>query len=262
MSQDTITVEKSGRVLLIGLNRKRKLNAFDLNMYRALGRRYGELQRDPELRCGLLFAHGEHFTTGLELDEWVDILTEGHFPDLPEGALDPLGLDEDRRLQKPIIMAVQGLCFTIGIELLLATDVRVAASDANFGQLEVTRGLYAVGGATIRLIEEVGWGNAMRYILTGDYLEAQEALRIGLVQEVVDRGKQVDRALEIANTIARQAPLAVQASLCSARLARDRGSRAAIVRLMPDLSPIMRSHDFNEGLQSFKERRQADFRGC
>ncbi len=230
-------------------------------MYRDLGKAYGELQQNSNLRCGLLFAHGNHFTAGLDLNEWVDIFNEGHFPDLPEGALDPLGLDEKNILRKPIVMAVQGYCFTIGIELLLATEVRVVASDVRFGQLEVTRGLYAVGGATIRLMQEVGWGNAMRYILTGDYLNAEEALRIGLVQEVVNPGKEVERALEVANTIASQAPLAVQASLASARLARTRGNKTALDRLLPDLIPIMRSQDFMEGFRSFKERRKAEFKG-
>lgn len=261
MNIGNITVEGRGHVLLIGLNRKEKLNAFDPDMYRDLGRAFGKLQQDPELRCGLLYANGNHFTAGLDLTEWVDIFSEGRFPDLPEGGLDPLRFDEEHCLNKPMVMAVQGLCFTIGIELLLITDVRVAASNVTFGQLEVTRGLFPAGGATVRLMQEVGWGNAMRYILTGDYLNAQEAYRIGLVQEVVNPGEQFDQALDIANTIALQAPLAVQASLSSARLARDRGNKAALARLMPELVPIMKSRDFKEGLQSFTERRKAEFKG-
>lgn len=261
MNKKKVTVEESGHVLMIGLNYKEKLNAFDLDMFRDLARAYGELQQNPKLRCGLLFAHGNHFTAGLELDEWADVFSQGHFPDLPKGALDPFGFDEEKCLSKPLVMAVHGLCFTIGIELLLATDIRVAASNVRFGQIEVTRGLYAVGGATIRFMQEVGWGNAMRYILTGDYLYAQEAFRMGLVQEVVKLGKHVERALEIANTISMQAPLAVQASLSSARLARYRGNRAALARLLLDLIPIIKSQDFKEGLQSFKERRKAKFKG-
>lgn len=261
MNEGKVTVEEHGNILMVGLNRKDKLNAFDVEMYRDLGRAYGELQQNPTLYCGLLFAHGDHFTAGLDLTEWVDVFGEGRFPDLPEGGLDPLGLDEENCLTKPVVMAVQGLCYTIGIELLLSTDIRVAASNVTFGQLEVTRGLYPVGGATLRLMQEVGWGNAMKYILTGDHLSAQEALRIGLVQEVVEPGKQLDRALAVANTIGSQAPLAVQASLSSARLARNRGNKSALARLMPDLVPIMKSRDFKEGLQSFIERRKAEFKG-
>lgn len=261
MSTDTITLETSGHVLMIGLNRTERLNAFDLDMYRGLGSAYGELERNPDLRCGLLHAHGNHFTSGLELDEWAGVFGKGRFPDLPDGALDPLGFDEDRLLHKPIVMAVQGLCFTIGVELLLATDVRVAAANARLGQIEVTRGLYAVGGATIRLPGEIGWGNAMRYILTGEPIRAQEAHRMGLVQDVVKTGGQLERALEIAATIADQAPLAVQASLASARLARTKGVRAAVVSLLPDLMPVIQSADFQEGLDSFLERRKAHFEG-
>ena len=261
MAEPKISVEKSGHVLMIGLNREEKLNAFTLNMYRDLALAYGELQRDPDLRCGLLFARGKHFTAGLELDEWAGVFGKGRFPNLPQGACDPLKFDEERMLNKPIVMAVQGLCFTIGVELLLATDVRVAAANVRLGQIEVTRGLYAVGGATIRFPQEIGWGNAMRYILTGDQIRAQEAHRLGLVQEVVKTGEHVERAMEIATIIADQAPLAVQASLASARLARTQGVRAAVDRLLPDLLPIIQSEDFQEGLNSFLERRKAVFKG-
>src|SRR6185436_14216810 len=168
---------------------------------------YGELHRNPDLRCGVLFAHGDHFTGGIDLAEWATLLRQGRFPDLPEGAIDPLGLNESNRLRKPVVMAVQGICLTIGIELLLATDVRVAAANSRFAQIEIKRGIYPVGGATVRLIQEIGWGNAMRYLLTGDEFNATEALRIGLVQGVVEPGKQVERAVEIAETIAAQAPL-------------------------------------------------------
>jgi enoyl-CoA hydratase len=153
------------------------------------------------------------------------------------------------------------LLLTISVELLLATDIRVAASDTKFGQIEIKRGLYPVGGATVRLMQEVGWGNAMRYLLTADEISAEEAFRIGLVQELTEPGKQLDRALNIANTIARQAPLGVKATLTSARLARSHGDKSAITRLLPDLIPIMESEDFKEGIQSFIERREAKFKG-
>jgi enoyl-CoA hydratase/carnithine racemase len=248
-------------VLLIGLNRPDKRNAFDLDMYRELGVAYGELNRNPELRCGVLFAHGDHFTAGLNLPEWAPAFAAGRFPDLPEGAMSPLGLDEDNRLRKPLVMAVQGICFTIGIELLLATDIRVAAVGTRFGQIEVRRGIYAVGGATVRLLQEVGWGNAMRYILTGDEISAEEAYRIGLVQAVAPPGEHLQQAIAIAENIAAQAPLGVQASLASGRIARVQGDKAAIARLLPDLMPIMRSEDVKEGVQSFVERRPARFVG-
>ena len=262
MTTTKVTVEARGHVLMIGLNRPEKRNAFDLDMYLDLSIAYGELHRAPDLRCGVLFAHGDHFTAGLDLSEWVPLFKEGRFPDLPPGSIDPLGLDEKNRLRKPLVAAVQGICFTIGIELLLATDVRVAATSARLGQLEVTRGIYPVGGATVRLMQEVGWGNAMRYLLTADEISAEEAFRIGLVQEMTEAGQQLDRAFEIASTIAKRAPLGVQATLASARCARIQGDKPALDRLLPDLIPIMGSEDVKEGIQSFVERREADFKGC
>jgi enoyl-CoA hydratase/carnithine racemase len=149
---------------------------------------------------------------------------------------------------------------TIGIELMLATDVRVAASDTRFGQIEIGRGIYPVGGATIRMPRELGWGNAMRWLLTGDELDAETALRLGLVQEVVEPGQQLARALALAERIAAQAPLGVRATLASARLALV-DERQAAARLLPDLKPIMASDDAREGVQSFLERRAARFTG-
>ncbi|MDN5937128.1 MAG: crotonase/enoyl-CoA hydratase family protein [Salinisphaera sp.] len=256
-----ISCETRGHVLCIGINRPQKRNAFDLEMYRALGAAYGRLHEEDDLRCGLLFAEGGHFTGGLDLAEWAPEFAQGAFPALPEGAIDPLGLDSDRRLGKPLVVALQGICFTIGIELMLAADIRVAANDSRFGQIEVCRGIYAVGGATIRFVQNIGWGNSMRYLLTGDEFDAEQAQRMGLVQEVVAAGDQFEAALAIAETIAAQAPLGVQATLASARLAVDAGERAALARLLPDLQPIMASEDAHEGVQSFLERRQAQFKG-
>ena len=245
----------------MGLNRPEKMNAFDVEMYLELAAAFGELDRDRELRCGLLFAHGKHFTAGLELPKWAPFFSGAKFPDLPSGACDPFGLDETRRVGKPMVMAAQGICYTIGLELMLAMDIRVAASDTRFGQIEVRRGIYPVGGATVRLHQEIGWGNAMRYLLTADEIPAAEALRLGLVQEVTETGRQCERALQIAETVSRQAPLGVQATLASARRARSEGERVAIARLLPDLMPILKSGDAAEGIQSFIERREARFKG-
>ncbi len=261
MEKGKVSLNKEGKVLIIELNRPEKRNAFDLDMYRELGLAYGELNRNPDLRCGVLAAKGAHFTSGLELDGWAPFLKEGRFPDLPEGSLDPMGFDEGTRVTKPVVMAASGMCLTIGIELLLATDFRVVSNNTRFGQIEVKRGIYPVGGATVRMIQEVGWGNAMRYLLTGDEISAEEAFRIGLVQELTEPGKQMDRALEIATNISKQAPLGVYATLASARRARAQGEKAAIDRLLPDLIPIMNSEDAKEGILSFMERREADFKG-
>lgn len=261
MTSGKLSVERRGHVLLMGLNRPDKMNAFDVEMFMELAVAMGELDRDGGLRCGLLFAHGRHFTAGLDLPQWAPFFSGARLPELPAGACDPFGLAEGRQVGKPMVMAVQGICYTIGLELMLAMDIRVASTDTRFGQIEVKRGIYPVGGATVRLQREIGWGNAMRYLLTGDEIPASEALRLGLVQELAEPGRQVERALEIAETIARQAPLGVQASLKSARLTLAEGERAAIERLLPDLAPIMKSEDAAEGVRSFVERRDGRFKG-
>jgi enoyl-CoA hydratase len=253
-----VTVERRGHVLVVGLDRAQKRNAFDLGMYGAIGLAWAELDRDDELRCAVLHAHGAHFTGGLDLAEWAPAFAGGKMP-LPEGAIDPLGL-QGAPVRKPVVCAVQGICLTIGIELMLACDIRVAARDTRFGQIEIKRGIYPVGGATIRMPRELGWGNAMRWLLTGDELGAEEALRIGLVQELVEPGQQLARALELAERIAAQAPLGVRATLASARLAIA-DEAAAAAQLLPDLRPIMASDDAREGVQSFLERRAARFTG-
>ncbi len=260
MSQEQqVTIQRRDDVLLIGLNRVAKRNAFDLEMLQALGAAYGHFERDQHLRCGVLFAHGDHFTAGLDLAQVAPALVAGQQV-LREGDIDPWGLYPPLRT-KPLICAVQGICYTLGIELMLAADMRVAAATTRFAQMEVRRGIYPFGGGTIRFVREAGWGNAMRYMLTGEEFSAQEALRIGLIQEVVEPGQQVERAFQLAQTVAAQAPLGVRAILASARLALREGEEAAIQRLGPDFLSLMQTQDAREGMQSFLERRSAHFQG-
>ena len=259
MTAGTVAVEKRGHVLLMGLDRVAKRNAFDLPLWDALCRAYAQLERDDELRVGVLYAKGDHFTGGLDLPQWGKAFNSGAWTIVDDG-IDPLGLT-GRRVSKPIISAIQGTCLTIGIELMLATDIRVAAASAKFAQIEVKRGIYPVGGATLRFPREVGWANAMRWILTGDEFDAAEALRIGLVQEVVPHGEQLARATALADVIAAQAPLGVYATLASSRAAIPSAEIAAGNRLMPDLVPIMKTDDVQEGLRAFMERRPGNFKG-
>jgi enoyl-CoA hydratase/carnithine racemase len=139
MSEGKVTIERRGHVLLMGLDRTDKLNAVDLAMYVELAKAYGELERDPELRCGVVFAHGDNFTAGVDLAQWAPVFASGQFPKLPAGTIDPLGFDDEGRVSKPIVLAVHGLCLTIGIELMLSTDIRVAAENTRFAQIEIKR---------------------------------------------------------------------------------------------------------------------------
>jgi enoyl-CoA hydratase/carnithine racemase len=255
----SITTERRGPVFLIGLNRVSKRNAFDPPMFHDLARAYGSYEADPDLWCAVVFAHGPHFTGGIDLAQFAPLFAREDPFTQEAGQIDPFGMRS--HLSKPLVMAVHGITFTIGIEMLLAADIRIAASDARFTQLEIARGLYPLGGATFRLVREAGWGNAMRYLLTADEFGPAEALQMGLVQEVVEPGRQLERAAAIAERIAAQAPLGVQATLRSARLAVVEGEATAAARIRDDLPAILASDDFREGLASFRERRAANFHG-
>ena len=255
-----ISVEKEGHILKIAMNRPEKFNALTVHMYHDIAEAYTLLHSDPELRVGVFYGEGKHFTSGLELTDWASTFSGGTLPKLTEGLVDPFGL-QGPKLSKPIVMAVQGYCYTCGVEMLLNTDIRVAAKNTQFAQLEVKRGLYACGGATMRLQREMGWGNAQRYLMTGDIWTAEDAYRMGMIQELCDEGEQLNLAMEIAAKIAKAAPLGVQGSLQSSKIARDQGEAQAIESLFVNLQPIMSSEDMKEGVQSFIERRDANFTG-
>lgn len=257
--ENLITTERRGNVWLIGINRPAERNLFNMATIFGLAAAYGQLDRDPELRCGVLFANGKHFTLGLDLTDVVPALSQGDLV-YPEGSIDPWGTSPPYR-QKPLVIAVHGLCLTLGIELALAADIRIAAAGTRFAQLEVKRGIYPFGGATVRFVREVGWGNAMRYLLTGDEFSAEEALRMGLVQEVIEPDRLLPRAIELAESVAAQAPLGVQATIRSARQAWLEGERAAMAGLFPGVKDLLKTEDAAEGVSSFIERRPAIFRG-
>jgi enoyl-CoA hydratase/carnithine racemase len=259
-SQGRITREIRGHLFLMGVDRTAKRNAFTWTMLTDLSTAFTEYERAPNLWCAVLFAHGEHFTAGLDLADVAPVVASGELR-FPDGAIDPWGGIFGPARSKPLVCAVQGRCMTLGIELMLAADVVVAASDARFSQIEVKRGIMPFGGGTIRWVQAAGWGNAMRYLLTGDELSAEEARRIGLVQEVVEPGQQLIRAVAIAETIAAQAPLAVQATIASARTAVNDGFQAAAQGLLPKVIELMKTEDAVEGLMSFMERRKAEFKG-
>jgi enoyl-CoA hydratase/carnithine racemase len=257
MSEPKITTERRGHVLLIGLNRPAKMNAFDVEMLHQLGDAFGELERDDDARCAVVYANGDHFTAGLDLGNVAPAIAQGQLA-VGGGEIDPLSVHGKPRT-KPAVIAVHGRCLTLGIELILGMDTCVAAANTRFGQIEIKRGIFPFGGATFRLVATAGWGNAMRWLLTGDEFGADEAHRIGLVQEVVPLGRQLERAVEIAETIAAQAPLGVRATIASARksLVEAEAARA----LMDQLKVLMASDDAREGLMSFLERRAARFTG-
>jgi len=254
-----ITAQRLERIFAIGIDRPQKLNGFSPNMLIELAEAFTAFERDEAAWVGLLYAHGPNFTAGLELDKVAPFMRERGTV-FPVGSVDPLSLRPPIR-SKPVVCAVQGICFTLGIELMLAADIVVAADDCRFAQIEVKRGIMPAGGATVRMVERAGWGNAQRYLLTGDEFGAAEALRLGFVQEVVPAGTEKARALELARVIAEQAPLAVRASLASSRSAVDHGPHVAIRDFNALQSPLMATEDAAEGMRSFVERRAGRFAG-
>lgn len=257
--EGTITREVRGHVFLMGIQRTAKRNAFNWSMLSALSDAYTEYERDPDLRCAVLFGHGDHFTSGLDLADVAPRVKSGQ-SFISKDAIDPWALYGKART-KPLICAIRGYCMTVGIELSLAADIIIAASDSKFMQIEIKRGIYPFGGATIRMVQAAGWGNAMRYLLTGDEINAAEAYRIGLVQEITEPGMELTRAIEIAETISFQAPLGVQATIASARTAINKGVEAAARDLLPDVLKLMETEDAKEGLMAMLEKRQGNFKG-
>ena len=231
-------------------------------MYRGLGEALKALDSNRELRVAVLHAEGKHFTAGIELEKWAPIFASGDGFPRKDSEICPFGLTGPRHA-KPVVIAVQGYCFTWGVEVLLNTEIRVAARDTQFQMLEVQRGIYPCGGATMRLPSEIGWGNAHSVLLTGRRWSADEAYRWGMVQDVVEPGAQLERAMQVARDIAKAAPLGVQGCLAATRFgaAHQHDRDASVAQMTRDLMPVMKSEDAAEGVQSFLERREAVFKG-
>ena len=256
--QGKVSREVRDHIMLIGLDRATKRNAFDSYMIHDLSVALTEYEDSDDLRCAVIFAHGEHFTAGLDLVELQPKLASGVFHFNPN-EINPWGTSSRKRT-KPVIVAVQGYCYTAGIELMLNADLVIAQDNTQFAQMEVQRGILPFGGATVRFVQAAGWAKAMRYLLTGAPFSAQDALAMNLITEI-STTVPLDRALELAEHICRAAPLAVQATLASAQEATLQGAEVAFSNLQLHLNPLLHSQDAQEGIMAMLERRAPQFKG-
>jgi enoyl-CoA hydratase/carnithine racemase len=261
MSEVLHTHEDEG-VLVMRLNRPSMKNALNLDALRQLAQAYTALSQSDHLRCGLLCGEGDVFCAGLDLaDVLPAAIQDGPGSYLQDGQCDPFRL-WGPGCKKPIITAVHGRCYTAGLELVLAGDMCVAATGTQFAQLETKRGIFPFGGGTLRLPEAIGWGNAMRCILAGGTFSAEDALRWGLVQELADTTDLPKQALQLAREVVSCAPLAVQAALANARVAKTLGIAQAIDDIRTEGRRIALTQDAREGMMSLMQRRPAKFVGA
>jgi len=249
--------ETIGRISKITIANPMRKNAITPRMMGQLSDALTDLDENDGLWVGVICADGDHFTAGLDMTRFFG--PSACARPLPADAVDPLGLG--RQCRKPIITAVHGICYTVGLEIMLAGDIVVASTTARFSQMEPRRGIAPLGGAHFRYLTRTGWGDAMYHLLLADEFDAERAYKIGLVQEVVPPGEETMRAMQLAELIAANAPIGVQATKAAARTFIEQGEAAAIAAVPGIRAKVLGSEDAAEGLESFVQRRQAAFAG-
>jgi Enoyl-CoA hydratase/carnithine racemase len=249
-----VLVNRSNGVLIITLNRPNVRNAVDQAMAEAVAAALDELDSSPELRAGIITGAGPSFCAGMDLNAFL----RGERPVAKDRGF--AGIVEQPP-KKPMIAAVEGHAVGGGFELVLACDLIVAAENAVFGLPEVKRGLVAAGGALLRLAERVPYHLAMEWALTGGFVGAEQAHAVRLVNRLTPVGQALPTALELANEIAANAPLAVQATKEIIVSSRDWPAAEAFDRQRPIAEAVRASHDAAEGARAFRERRAPRWEG-
>ncbi|CAN5246637.1 crotonase/enoyl-CoA hydratase family protein [soil metagenome] len=248
-------------IATITINRPEARNALDVENYVALARCWERVRDDPDVLVAIITGVGTSFCAGADLKTLIPVATDPAFltggnreqmlpaRDVQTGVLRQFPLD------KPIIAAVNGHCVASGMEMLLGTDIRIAAQSARFGLPEVCRGLFASGGSTVRLPRQIPFVHAMDILLTCRYLSADEALAMGLVNRVVPDGELMDAALDYARRIAANAPYAVQQTKRAVMdgMALDREAAFALESRIGDA--VFGHPDAQEGPRAFIEKR-------
>jgi enoyl-CoA hydratase len=258
-----LETDQRGHVLVLTMNRPEAKNALSPEMLVGLADAWDRVDRDPEIRCAVLTGAGGVFCAGADLKAKNDAqnTTDAAQRMRNDAGLAWKALLRHHQLTKPLIAAVEGYAVAGGTEILQATDIRVAGESAVFGVVEVTRGLFPLGGSTVRLRRQIAHTKAMELLLTGDTITAAEAERIGLIGRVVPDGKALDTALDIADRIARNAPLAVQAVKRSVQRTEGLPEEEALKIELEIGLPIFGTADAKEGTRAFKEKREPNYQG-
>ena len=249
--------EVEGNICIITIDNVRKKNAYSPEMMDQLAQYLTDFEENDDLWVGIICSAGEDTTAGLDMPKFFG--PKATAKPRPDEWVDPFGLK--RRCTKPLIAVVQGITFTIGIEIMLACDIVVAADNARFGQLESKRGIAPLGGAHFRYLPRTGWGNAMYHLFLCEEFGAERALELGFVQEVVPFGQQLEKAKDLARRICKCAPIGLRATKRAALKYIEAGEEAAIECIPEIREEVFSSEDFKEGIQSFIERREAQFKG-
>ncbi len=257
-------VDRDGHVVVVTMNRPERKNALSPEMLCIMADAWCEIDADPEVRCAILTGAGGTFCSGADLkamaagnqgsEKWKHRFDED--PDLAWKAL-----LRHHRLSKPLVAAVEGYAVAGGTEILQATDIRVAAETATFGVTEVTRGLFPLGGSTVRLRRQIPYTVAAEILLTGKHISAREALGLGLVGHVVPDGEALAKARQIAAQIAENGPLAVEAVLKTLHATDGMTEAEAMAFDMQVGLPIFATKDAKEGPRAFAEKRKPEFKG-
>jgi enoyl-CoA hydratase len=258
MTEELVLQERRGAVAVLTINRPDKRNALNGPLRCALLGALDGVGRDTTVRAVVLTGAGDKaFVAGADIGEF-----EGRSPvDQFRVMKQPTVFDAVERLSKPVIAAINGFCLGGGMELALACDIRIASTTARFGQPEVNLGIIPGGGGTQRLPRIVGLGAASRLILTGDLIDAAEALRLRLVEEVVAPDALLTRAIAIAETIAAKSPVAVSAAKEATRAALSLPLEEGLKLEMALFQLCFASEDKAEGVRAFLEKRTPTFPG-